>query len=236
MDKPSGDSLKEKYDTEIKKLRELSFKEKIEYIWDYYKWHIIITSVILIILGSLFNSRVLNPAPKTVLNISWNTRFATEGQLAVLSDALKARIVEEESNEKVEVMPFLLIEDDPMIAMAEISRLVAMLAAGQIDVFILDEQQMTEYMSNMYIQPMDGVLALVYAMNPAVYERVKDKMLLSMYESAEGNVTERIMGIDISDSPLLMELGFFKQELYFCVSATASNIDNVAYALVLFME
>ena len=56
MDTPPGAPLKVKFRMEIEKLREMSFKKKLEHIWEYYKFHIIAILVFFIFIGSIINT------------------------------------------------------------------------------------------------------------------------------------------------------------------------------------
>ena len=236
METPVGAPLKEKFRIEIAKLREMTFREKLEYIWDYYKLHIIITCVLILIIGSLINTVLRNSPPQTVLFISWNAGFILDEYLIDLADVIKEQIIDEKPNEKVEVISLLTFEDDPAISMTNASRMVAMLTAGVIDVFILDSLQLQEYTHNEFIQPMEMMLAEIQRVNPTAYTHIEEKITYSRYETGDNNLEERIMGIDISDSPLLSKLVFSEQELYFSTSITSVNTENVVRALILFFQ
>jgi len=236
METPPGAPLKEKLRIEIKKLREMTFKKKIEYIWDYYKLHIIITVAILLVIGGVINALVFNPSPRTVLFISWNTGVILDEQLTELSEALKERIIDEKSNETVAVASLLFVENDPMITMANTNRLVAMLAEGIIDVFILDANQLSEYTYNEFIQPVESLLAEVKSMDSEAYNRIEEKTVYAPFKSGENKITERLMGINISGSSLIPNAYFYGEELFFCISDNSANTENIARALIAFFE
>jgi len=236
METPVNAPLKEKFRLEIAKLRDMTFKSKLEYLWEYYKIHFIALIIFLFIVGSLINTLLINPNPEDALFISWNAGFAYDEQLEELSEALKEQIVEDAANETVTINRIFMNDDDPQIVMASLSQLVAMVSAGVIDVFILDASLIEEYSQSTIIQPMEGLLASIESTDPAIYERIMEEAKYAMYRSEDDSIEERLMGIRITSSPLLSDLGFFEQELFFSTSITAGNLENTTFALVAFFE
>jgi len=234
---PIGKPIKKQFSMEIAKLRELPFKKKMEYIWDYYKVHIIVFILLAALVGSLINS-ILNPRPETVLFISWNTGFAMDTNLSDLARAMEENIIEEFRNEKVDAISILTTGEDASHNMANVQRLVAMISAGVFDVFVIDSEQIIEYSESVFIQPLDNLLALVQSLNPGADAKIQENTITAMHGYDDDNPTERVVGVNITDSYLLTELGFLPQEAYFTISIS-SNIEyfeNVAKALILFFE
>ena len=239
METPVNAPLKEKFRLEIAKLREMSFKEKLEHIWEYYKFFIFGLVIILVISGSLINSLLINPQPQTALHISWNSGFIMHEQLTGLSDVLTARLIDEAKNETIVVSLSLTSADDPSIEMANQQRLIAMLAAGELDVFIVDEALLEEYSSFGFIQPLENLLEDIRLIDPVVYEEIKDKVAYAKIEPEEGVFEERLMGVNITGCPLLTELGlleFLESDLFFSLSATSQRQEKAAGAIIAFFE
>jgi len=236
METPVHAPFKEKVRIEITKMREMDFKTRMGYIWEYYKYLIIGLVIVLIIIGSLINTWFINPPPQTALFISWNSGFAFQEQLDDLTDALTEKIVDEKQNETVIVSMSISSDDDPSVSMAMIQRTVAMLAAGELDIFILDYAALDEYSLSGFLQPLDDILAQIQSINPAVYDRIKDAVISASIEEEEGVTQERITGISLSNNPLLTRLDFFEQELYLGVSATSRRDENVINAIIAFFE
>jgi len=236
METPVNAPLKEKFRLEIAKLRKMPIKDKLEYIWEYYKIHIAAILILLFIIGSLLNNLLVNPVPDTVLFVSWNAGFAYDEQLTELADVLSMQLVLDARKESITINRIFMSDDDPQMAMASISQLVAMVSAGVIDVFILDSDLLDSYSGSGYIRPIDDILADVQSVNPAVYERIFDEVKLALHSLEEDHVEERSMGISIENSPLLSKLGFFQQDLYFAISVTAGNPENITKAIIAFFE
>ena len=236
MQTPVGVPLGEKISIEIKKLREMSFKEKLEYIWEYYKFHIIGIAVALLIIGGLMNTWFFNPKPEAALFISWNSGFTTDEQRDELQEFLQELLIEGNENKEVIISYVLMNENDPTLAMVNVQRIVAMVAGGTIDIFILDAERLEENTKNGFLQPIEGILAEVQKKNAAVYEIIKENTAIELYELEEDVFSERIMGINVKSSPLLSELEFIGQELYLSVSITSEKTENIIKTLIALFE
>jgi len=236
METPVNAPFKEKVKLEIAKLRKMDFKTKMEYIWEYYKLLLIGLVIVLIIIGSLINTWFINPPPDTALFISWNTGFVFDDYLEELTGALNQRLIDEKENATVVISPMIGGDADPTLEMANSQRLVAMVAAGQIDIFILDAAMLKDYSLNGFVQPLDTLLAEVRSIDPAAFGRVEENLVYAMHEAEEGVPGSRIMGVDVSGIPLMTENVYFEDELILCLSVTAANITNVAKTLAVLFE
>jgi len=228
--------IKEKFRIEIAKLREMTFKAKLEYIWEYYKYHIIGLAILIFVIYSLLNFWIFDPRPDDALFISWNAGFVTEEQMDDLTDFLEERLVDADANERVAIAQFFYTSDDPSVDMANIQRTVAMLAAGVIDLFVMDLQMLEDYSEVGYLQPLDNILAEIKLRNPEVFGRIEESVVYALCAIDGDNKEMRATGIRIGDSPLFLELGLFKQELFFGVSITTEKVDNIIKTLIMFFE
>jgi len=236
MDTPPGAPLKVKFRMEIEKLREMTFRNKLEHIWEYYKFHIIAIVVFLIFIGSIINTVWINPPAETALTISWHSGLTFDDQLEELRHALEEKVLDDSKNERIDIVNFLGLEEDPMANMANIQRLAAMVAAGVIDIFVLNTAQFEEFTGTGYLQPMDTVLNEIREIDSALYSRIEDKIIYAPFSIDAETTDERIMGIEFSNTPLLTELRFFEQERYLGISVTAGNIENAARTIIALFE
>jgi len=232
MELPAGAPLKVKFHAEIKKLREMTFKKKMEYIWDYYKLPIIGICAGLILIGSFINTRFINPPPESALFIAWSTGFTTDEQIDSLKAVLDEQIVNEGENKEVFISMFFETDFSPF----NVQRLMAMLAVGEIDLFVVGLPLMEDYAAQEFIQPLDNILAEIKKRDPMIYAHIEENIEYALYKSGDGNLTERAMGINVSGSPLLTKLGFYEQELIISISITAGKIENSILCLITFFE
>ena len=226
----------ERMKNESAKLKEMNFREKREYIWEYYKIHIVVGILALILIGSLINTWFINPPKDCVLFIAWSSGFETDEHMDALSKIFEEKISDNPDRETVIISSFIAPPDDPSMIMAAANRLIAMLSAGEIDVFILDRQGIDEYANAEFIVPADGLLQEIKNLDENVYNKIIDKTVTS-WKREDGNpVSEHIYGIELTDCPLFEGLGFYEQELFFCVSVTMKEMENAAIAVAALYE
>jgi len=239
METPVYAPFRVKVRLEITKLRTMSFKEKAEYIWEYYKLILIGIVVFLLIAGSIINTVFINPPAQTALLIEWSADFVMHEQLEGLADVLTEHLVDESANEVV--MASLFFEDvpDPQMQMAMISRRMAMIATGELDVFVQSAEQLEENAMMGVVMPLENMLADIEARYPSVFGTIGENLVYAQHDLHEpGGLggQERIVGIDIGGSPLLRELGFHEGEFIFSVVASSNRLENALSALVLLFE
>jgi hypothetical protein len=131
---------------------------------------------------------------------------------------------------------FLFNDNNPEALMIGHQHIVAMIAAGIIDVFILDDELLEIYSNIEFIQPLERILAEINRSNPDVYNRIAEYIVYELYEVDDYAYEERIIAIKIGKSPLLSRLGIFEQEIFLGVSATTSNLENAKKAIILLFE
>ena len=234
-ERPMGAPLKKQFRLEMSKLQKMTFKKKAEYIWEYYRFHLmgIVGALILVVSITI---GILTPSPDTVLFVAW-TGFTTETQRENLVYELSAAVVDESEHEQVDVVLFLSGGDDPMITMANMQRLVAMVASGQIDVFILDSETLKNYSVTGFVQPLESILTEVARANPSVYRIIEEYAFITDFEVDTGVYSEQIMGISLTYAPLIEEINFFyPYDLFFAVSSTSQQVENATKALIAFFD
>lgn len=128
-------TFKQAYQEEMVKLREMNFSEKREYIWAYYKYHIIAITIIFTMVGGIINDVWINPPPQSVLTIAWMGHFATEDQFDEIREVLSPVLVEDPDRETVQILSFRMT-GDPSMDMAQHQRFSAMLTTRELDIAI----------------------------------------------------------------------------------------------------
>lgn len=130
-------SVSEEIKDQREKFSELSSKEKIEYIYDYYKWWIVGPIALIIVLCMLIRTVIDNKRP-TYLDVEMiNSYFAVDETNTVEEDFVKEYNVDLETYHLYIGTSISLSEeafDTTMIANQQ--RLVGLYSAGQLDVII----------------------------------------------------------------------------------------------------
>jgi len=227
---------KDKDRTDKQKLKELPFGKKLEFIWDYYKYYIIVSAVVLVIIGALLNTWVFNPPSKPILYVSWNSGFVTHEQITELSDRLTELLVDKELNEEVSISLHISDPNDIATVAADVQRTFAMVAVGAIDVFIANEDLLRAHNISGFLRPMEEMLEEIKAKNPVEYELIIENAKYMIFDPHEDGGSMQIMGINIGRSPLFSKLGVTPQDLFFSVAITSGHTENVLKALIMLFE
>lgn len=214
---------------ELEKLREMTLKEKLEYIWEYYSYYIVGITVAVILIISLVRTCYLSP--DIGLTIAWDGIYIESEQIDALTDELGARLFEDGDNKIVESTYFFAAPDDAQVMMAYYDRLIAMIASGSIDIFMLDWDTLEAYSILEYVQPLDEILSELRKQDPGAYERIAEITVAATY-GPEETASEQTVGIRITDSALLggADINLYT-DVYLCVSISATNLYNTLLAI-----
>jgi hypothetical protein len=220
---------------EIAKLKTLTFKEKLDHIWEYYKVPIFAFVLLLVIVGSMINA-ALNPRPDVELFIAWNSDRVITDNIEELSLILLEHLEFNPAEQDVVISWFPVNPDDPQMQMASIQRMTAMLSIGGIELFVLNEDQLHSHVINGVVVPLEEMLNSIRAMNPTVYEIISERTVKVTYEDFYENTVENIMAIDITGAPMLHEIGFGEIDFMISLAVNATFTDHAKQAIIALFE
>ena len=223
------------FSTEAAKLKEMNFTDKRQYIWEYYKLHILFIGLGVIILGSLINIWFINPPQRDYLYIAWQAGPVHSGRLDEMGDKLSV-IVYDQDRYRVSVRSYVL-GDDPQINQAIVTRFHALLSVGDIHGIITTREGIQESADFGMIRSTAEVMDVLRESKPALYDKMTERLLTVTYSEGEDEpeITD-IMAIDISGAPLLEEIGFVMDDLYLGVIINSSRFDEIARALAVMFD
>ena len=122
---------------------EMTFSEKWEHIWEYYKVHMAVAAGVLLLIASLLNIYLINPAPDTILDLTVRlegTHYNYDYQ-GPLEDFLYDTVVKYPDSQTVVVE--LLATDEAMDAntrMATEAKFMGKAEVQEMDLFLMDEE------------------------------------------------------------------------------------------------
>ena len=222
------EKLRNFFRTEGAKLREMSFTDKRQYIWEYYKIHIIAFVLVVFFVGSLVNTWFINPPARDYLYIAWVGLDVPSEMLNSIGDALVAT-VDNPDRQQVTVMSYALT-NNPSLDSAMQQRFAAMLQTGAIDLFMTPYEGITDLAESGFSRPVREVMGYVAAINPMLYRQVSQQLVTITFD-LDGTVSTDVMGISLADTPLFDYLNINASNLYFAVVANTQNFDRIANAL-----
>ena len=126
------------------KWQELTTSQKIGYIRDYYTVHIIAAVLAIAAVGWALNHYVFNPPPRTFVNIAFYGQFVSEEMRDFIAEDLTNSLVEEGTNYAIFVDNYFTT-GNMEFDMATTQRMVAMVAAREIDILIIAPGEADSY-------------------------------------------------------------------------------------------
>jgi hypothetical protein len=193
-------------------LAPMSPKERIAYIWDYYKFHIIGTIVAIILLISFMSS--IGGKKEVVLNMTIIGQGVNTEGVVQLQEQLTNKIVQDKADEEVSVQ-HLTYNKSSMdeASRAGIQKMAAEISLGSIDLMIVDKELFEE------ISSQNALLAL----NDF---KGTNKLLPS---------DEKVYGMSTSDIKLMAPLALDENKVL-CVPSTAKNLKKINEFFTLISE
>lgn len=218
------------------KLKTMNFREKREYIWEYYKIHIMVVLFLVFMFGSLINSWFINPPKKEYLQIAWISGYETQEHMDALARHLTEQLVEDPEREEVLITSFTL-SDDASYNNMMYQKLVAMVSSGQIDAFITDAEALKDMAAGGYFALLDETLAKLAEWNPTLSGHLTEQIVYADYFPDEDAPGENgAYGLPLMNCALFKTLGFYEQELFLSITVNSNKTDISARALQVLYE
>lgn len=123
------------------RLKSMTFKEKIEYLWDYYKFHFIGAIAAIIFIVYIINAIVSDK--DSILNVVFVGDTINSEEMQQLDSNLDQQLVPEENRSEEEVLlQFINLssESQTQQEMVGVQKFVAQLSANAIDVIIANQE------------------------------------------------------------------------------------------------
>ena len=215
-------TFKERLHEEAAKLKEMSFKDKFWYIWEYYKFPIIGVIIAVFLVGSIgsamYNNRFDTALSCAVLNSRYDSDALTVDQY--FNEGFRAFIGLDE-NTKIDVDSSMspTFDESAMneYSYAELAKLTAMISSKGLDVMIGRPDVIDHY------GEMDGFLNLEEALPPDLYEQVKD-YLYPVTNAETGQ--ESFCGLRLEDTSFGEKTGLILDNPVLTVMSNSPHTDT----------
>ncbi|WP_304943850.1 hypothetical protein [Vallitalea guaymasensis] len=210
------------------KFKELKRKEKVEYIWEYYKLHIFAGIFVLIVIGSFLNIWVFNPPPKSAVSVNFVGSSIFADNTDPLEKELNPIIVTEEmGNKKVFINTYIFGMKDPQMQMATQTKFIANISARELDVLILDKEQFDSLVLQGSMLPLDQVFS------EDELGKLTDRLLKG---KSEEDTNEQIYGIDITDNEKIKTVMVGDSDIVIGVVSNTLKIEESKKVIKWFLE
>lgn len=217
-------------DTQHSKIcfRQLSLAKKLEYLWDYYKFHLL---GILILIGFLIGSILIwrqNSKPVLLNGYLLNADWGDEQAQELLEEYASFGAYNlDDYNAYFNSSVFIDTTIKDQMSTVAYTKVMSDLDMKDIDFFFCN-QEMFDYFGER-----ETFLNLEKSMPKDLYQRFKEQLITIEIFDDNGNVTDRyVAGIDISNSPVL---GRLQQQqnmyedgvIYFTVPYNSEHLEQV---------
>jgi hypothetical protein len=204
------------FEQEKKKMKNMNTREKMGYIWDYYKIHIILSAAVLAV-AVLFIHSIIS-APDRVLNvvlmgeqmnIEDMERFNKEAEEGLLGKSAGRKAID------VQFLYSTSDKDDPLV-LQSMQKFTILMAAGDIDILVLGRQDFEAYSkSGMFLnlEQVDGITA------------GNGNFKNAIIRAAGSDGREAPYGIDAGFISALKDMGYDSEGKVMCVASNSKRLD-----------
>ncbi|MFI3213314.1 MAG: hypothetical protein R3Y24_08215 [Eubacteriales bacterium] len=225
-----GFSVNDEIKEQQQKLVGTSPKEKLDYFLDYYKFHTI-GVLLALILVTFFIRDIMAQKDSAMYAIYINgfPNVESEEFMEGFSEYIGINTDKEETI--LEDNFYLSEEDTSEYTMANVQKLVALAAAGSLDVIVADEYYFNQYGAQGFFHDLRDVLS---------QEQIAQYEDLFVYIDIDDDDSDEAIpiGICVTDaSKIVSTESFPNADCYFSVVASSTHIENaIAYLDYLHME
>lgn len=222
-DRKLKDRIRDKIREEWGKLRLLSWKARLAYVWDYYKPLMVgIIAVIAVInIGITVYHNLQTDTLLYAYMVNCNTYYVdsqtlTEDYTAYLSET---GVKELGKNEEFEIDTSILLDDDDYSTnYAYQMKFTAVISAKLCDVALMDVEKFTEYAGWSYF------LDLRELLTDEQLEKWADRIVYLENEDGESIPC----ALDLTDAPIVEEYGIYSDTVYSGVVVNSENMELCA--------
>jgi uncharacterized membrane protein len=193
-------------------LAPMSPKERMAYIWEYYKFHIIGTIVAILLLITFISS--IGDKKEIVLNMTIIGQGVNTEGVVQLQEQLTSKLVQDNADEEISVQ-HLTYNKSSMdeASRAGIQKMSAEISLGAIDLMIVDKELFEEISSQKALLTLNDLEGI-------------NKLLTS---------DDKVYGISTSDIQLLAPLALDENKVL-CVPSTTKNFKKINEFFALISE
>ena len=222
--------------TEWAKMQQMNFTEKRQYIWDYYKMHIIAFFIISFMTGSLLNTLVFNPPRQEYVYFVWVGHPIASFVLDEFAEELNV-VVENPDRYVVRATNYSLDGLDPQMIMGLQTRFIAQLQMSALDIFMLTREELYSFSSNGFILPITLFMEELKEMSPAVHGILEERLVeITFYADYYGIEVTDYMAASLSGVPFFDKFYILTDDLYLAVVINSERFERTARVLEVMLD
>lgn len=208
--------------------KDLTFKEKRTYIWDYYKLWIISGFLFIIIAANAIPAIIENHKDVALYAVFINTQIKDQESTHIMDDYIKAQNIDMD-NKRIVLDTSLIINRNRAdnFSMQSNQKLLALYSADEPDVVVMDDENFQFYASNNCFKSLKDVLP------EDLFEKYRPYMLKCDSVTNEQPV---YYGISVRTSKVLADEKAYIVDPIFTISASVNEPENAVKFLEYLMD
>lgn len=211
---------KEKIQDELKKIKGLSWKQRIVYFWDYYKAVLVI--LIVIIAGVQITRTIIrNINTEELLNVVFLNSSYTSESAEQLEQDFTDYLGGIEKDQKISLDFSMAVDpqvwDNNWVAVQ--TKIMAYSVDGELDGIVMPESVYSIFLEQDMFMPLEEVLTA------NEQEKWSERLLLGKQPETG---QEKLYAIRVDDAPMIQKYGLYGEEpVYLAVIATAERTEMI---------
>lgn len=241
-------SIKKRQTAEREKLRNLHGAKKLQYIWDYYKFPMVVCGIILYIIAYSIYGKVTHKdiiLYTALVNVTAGENLTED----LSSNFLESGQIDPVKNELYLHSGLYLTDDENNVyheyTYASRMKILAAIDAEQMDVVLMNKEAFDAFSQNGYLCDLEKLLA---EEAPELYQEIKPYLITNtsiLEDNAidlyfDNSITyhaeteDYVMGLDLSTSPLIAKAGFSEPVYLGVLSNSPRKTTAVSYIQYLY--
>lgn len=131
---------------EKKKLKNMSMKEKLQYIWDYYRIPILVISLGMIMAIFIIKDVISNNRPTHLYACMLNSNYSYDNDTELINEYINYADIDTQAEQLIlDFSMQIHLDDADQMSLAYQQKIMALFAADELDVLVGDEQIVKSY-------------------------------------------------------------------------------------------
>lgn len=212
----------------VKTFKELNFKEKLSFIWDYYKWWFIFSFIVIVLIAYTIPSFIENKKEPVIYAAFINTEILNQESTTLMDDFIKEYDFDMKGK-RIVLDTSLIINRDraDQLSVQSNQKLQALLSAKTLDVIVCDEENFQFYAE------IGCFLSLEDVLPKDLFEKYKPYMLTCNSKETDQTI---YYGINIRTSKVLADEDAYRVDPIFTICANANRTENAVKFLEFLMK
>lgn len=203
---------------EPKKFRELTWKQKLTYIWDYHRWPILVITLVLVISGISLPQFIENHKEAALYAVFVNTQIVDQDSTTLMDDFVREENIDMDGK-RIVLDTSLIINRDrgDTTSMQCNQKLLALYAANSLDVLLCDEENFQFYAANNCFYNLKDILP------EEIFKKYEPYMLSCDTDDSDKPV---YYGISVKTSKVLADEKAYIVDPIFTISKNVNQPEN----------